>query len=516
MPEKRQRGQALHLDNLQETLDASPDAKRKGNQQFETPIEWAEALSVPLTQFRQVIADLNCGGGNLLRAAKNASTKTLLGVDLDPRSRSSEITTIIGDVNAVYPLLNEVETRFDLLVLNPPFSLRWQDVVGEYERGVGGYIRGRKPPKPGKLVDSTFQTYHMALELLSAQGEGMMICNAATATRLIGDDEHIWLRLNLPNFFPGTDADMRVAVLYFTSQGRKDPLAPPETLELHTVTPMSLTEILKPFCFRADLWSGTRVKSDWVANNNTVSRFDITRSEWLRRDNEKKGKIEWNISLGRDGLIYRYLTPFERMSDQRAPADLVDELDTLKGKNPMELVVQRNTRVALMRAVESGIWRVQPELIAAVHAAIIEYNGVRAPFVHLNEIQRLGYLDENDSITCKCAYSSFIQAASYPLSTVTFMGFKEEQRKRIDRSAETVEVTGQELLIKISDTMGKAHGFTQFPMTKDQMREHSIDTNHTLQVLVDNFSIPEVADVSLTNPTLYQGFREKLLQLQTL
>jgi hypothetical protein len=510
----RQRGQSLHLDNLQETLDASPDTIRKGTQQFETPLEWAEALCVPLTQYRPTICDFNCGGGSLLKAARNSTTKNLLGIDIDPRSRNSDFTTIIGDLNAIYPLMGQVSTQFDMLVLNPPFSLRWPEVVGEpdIKRGM---VMGRKPPVPGRMIDSTLATYRMAVEALTVQGEGMMICNLATAKRLIGDDEHIWLRLDLPNFFPGTDADMRVGVLYFLKQGRAEPLAPPEELTLNTVTPESLASILKPYCFRGELWSGQRVKSDWVADINTIPRFDMARSEWLRLENEKKGRIEWNIKLTTDGTIYRYLTPFERFSSQRVPADLVDELDTLKGKNPMELVVQRNTRVALMRAVESGIWRVQPELITAVREAVREYNSVRAPFVHLNEIQRLGYLDENDSILCNRSYSAFVAGAYYQLSTVTFIGFKKEQRKRIDRTPEWVEVTGQELLIKIGDTMGNAHGFTQFPMTKEQMAEHGVQTNHTLQILVDNFLIPEVSDVSITDPEQYSAHRTALLALQT-
>ena len=87
---KAQRGQSLRYDNIQETLDASPDALRVGNQQFETPRAVAEILALPLPPYRPVICDLQCARGNLLAAAKNDSTKHCLGVEHPETARTAE------------------------------------------------------------------------------------------------------------------------------------------------------------------------------------------------------------------------------------------------------------------------------------------------------------------------------------------------------------------------------------------------------------------------------------------
>jgi hypothetical protein len=56
----------------------------------------------------------------------------------------------------------------------------------------------------------------------------------------------------------------------------------------------------------------------------------------------------------------------------------------------MALVVQKNTREALQRAVESTVWTVDPKLPPAVEAAIRDYHSSRAPFYPLSEVQRIG------------------------------------------------------------------------------------------------------------------------------
>ena len=77
------------------------------------------------------------------------------------------------------------------------------------------------------------------------------------------------------------------------------------------------------------------------------------------------------------------------------------ELHALNGRKPIQLVVQRSQRQALLEAVKPGSpWRVDPKLQTAVDAAIVEYNRVRAPLYPLPKIQRLGYLDEQDDILC--------------------------------------------------------------------------------------------------------------------
>ena len=68
----------------------------------------------------------------------------------------------------------------------------------------------------------------------------------------------------------------------------------------------------------------------------------------------------------------------------------------LNGRQPIQLVVQRSQRQALLDAVKGPcgrppVWRVDPALERAVETAIVEYNRVRAPLYPLPTIQRLGH-----------------------------------------------------------------------------------------------------------------------------
>ena len=146
MKPKKQRGQKLHFDNLDEVLTSAKNARRKGTQQFETPREVAEALCLPLPPTRPMIVDLQCGHGALLHAAALTAPRSdprhLLGLDIDPTASIPDChakfpvnrRVIHGDFTKLAPLLLRVKARFDLLVLNPPFSLQW-DMGGLREIG---------------------------------------------------------------------------------------------------------------------------------------------------------------------------------------------------------------------------------------------------------------------------------------------------------------------------------------------------------------------------------------------
>ncbi len=117
-----------------QALASTPDAANKGTQQYLTPYDYAEALAIPLTYTRPVITDLHCGHGTLASAAANDTTTHLLGHDIDTTSRIPKHpdyprlkrSSIHNDIIQTYQLLLNTACKFDLLTLNPPFSLRWK------------------------------------------------------------------------------------------------------------------------------------------------------------------------------------------------------------------------------------------------------------------------------------------------------------------------------------------------------------------------------------------------------
>ncbi len=495
-----QRRQSLRADNLGAVLRSAKNAARLGTQQFETPSGMAEALMLPLTACRPFITDLQCGHGSLLAAAVNESTRDVFGVDIDPTasvrpSRKLPSCLIHEDLNLVTPLLREVGWKSDLMVLNPPFSLQWPD------------------------GDSTLVTWRLTHEFLTATGEGMMICNAATARRLIlptPEARRIWLHVLSPNFFPGTDPSMELAVLYFAADHHPEPSETPLQFRLLDTDPGHAREALAQFTnARRRLVRGDTLRHLYDATDHS-KQFRAVAAEVRRRQAEHlAGRDGWNIRLQPDGRLDVWLTPFQHFS-AKVPRALAEELQSLHQKHPASLVVQKPSRLALHRAVSGNLWRVEAAAVSAVTEAVKAYHAIRAPFSRLNPVQRLAYLDEEDTIRCTFTTGHFSEGRHYPITTQTFEGRKLERRRRPGRGHEEVLVSGQELAILVTDDTGRAHSFTQFPPKDDLSDERpEADSHHLLSDLVAWFHIPDVPDVATLHPGEYAEFMRRLLALET-
>lgn len=515
------RKQSLNFDNLGDVLGAARNAAKLGTQQFETPVAVAEALMLPLTPCRPVVTDLQCGHGALLATAANGETRHLLGLDIDPTatavpkksttedtegaegkipnsasSASSVVKSVMhGDLNGIVPLLRDVNWQGDLLVLNPPFSLQW----------------------PGG--DSTMVTWLLAHEFLSAYGEGMMICNEPTARRMFGQRgaphaERIWLWVTLPNFFPGTDSAMEIAVIYFAADHR-----PYDggwiDLRLLSAQPAAVRASLLQFARSSRQVRGQTIRREYEALGASAPAWRAVAGEWKRlREAHLKKRDGWNIRLDATGRLDVWLTPFQTISG-KVPKPLATELGSLHGKFPAALVVQKASRLALQRAVNGGIWRVDPAVLPVVETAVREYNAVRAPFSRLSPLQRLAYLDEEDMIRCRATGGGFTEGQSYPLVTETFSGRKLELRPRPGFMPEEVLVTGEELVIHISDDAGQRHSYTQFAPTEEEGDSRAgAGHHHTLPELVAQFHIPDQPDVATVNPELFETYKARMLALQ--
>jgi len=201
----------------------------------------------------------------------------------------------------------------------------------------------------------------------------------------------------------------------------------------------------------------------------------------------------------------------------------------------MELVLQRASRDELLRVAEKVGWRVQSELIAAVKQAVNDYHAERAPLYPLPEIQRLGYLDEEDHITCKADLLNkngrliFKAGQQYSLRTQTVSITRKVSRPNaFTGEDEELEYSGQELALFIRDSQENEHCFmdarlrddpnTKIPNVKqvkeNENREDAVD--FTLQELCVHFVIPEVPDVATANPRGYEAYLDKLTELENL
>jgi SNF2 family DNA or RNA helicase/predicted RNA methylase len=489
-------------------LAASPDAANKGTQQYTTPPDWAEAIAIPLTYCRPCITDLHCADGSLPLAAANDTTKFILGHDIDTNAKIKPHpdhkiarTVIHNDIINTFHHLLSTNTQFDLLTLNPPFSLRWP---------IDKLPTLKKPGEKSTHIKSTLATIRMATQLLSDRGEGYIIANTDTIARLEKsnptDFKHVWLSVTTPSFYPGVSKELSITILYFAKQHINSNIPfPHEDLAIAD---------LDYFTNKLCLFRKTYRKKSMGINDDYNAQHNFTNKQWLAIKQEvdtthKRRAARPNITLNPDGTINAYLTSYQKIDTKITKKD-ANALIGISGTHPFTLIVQKSTRSALQGIISSGVWTISPNANKAISAAISQYHQGRTSLSPLNPIQQLGWIDEQDKIICTTVLGigDFTAGESYKITTQVIESVKEETRPCITngkRSKEKVRTTSSNLQILINQSDEKAQpvSFQQFP---DEDNPHS----KSLQDLADHFETPTVPHVSQQYPELHAEHTAKL------
>jgi len=528
---------------IQSLFESVGNAAVKGQAQWFTPVEWARILALPLSGYRPAIADLNCGNGALLQAASRSFTKQL-GCDIEPLSTTNpQLSThfVTGDVTKFYPLLQAVNWKCDLFVLNPPWDLHWyRDKLKALAESECPAVRDAFAAHDGHTgrdaIDSTVATLCLALDRCSDCGEGFLIGNEATLQRLILTKDaphralaqHIWAHLvirgnicvaNPKGGKSGTD--FHTGIIYFARAPQ------PKCHTAHCASfdaaKLACEELQKNRLLHR---RGAEPKS-YCHAENSAELWKAAGEEWSLRT-AATASPQYNIWLAPDGVIRTHLSLFDMHSDRVSKTDAA-ALFALNGRQPLQLVVQRSQRIALEAAVAPGSpWKVDPALSAAVEAAITEYNRVRAPLCPLPKIQRLGYLDEQDDILC-CkdlrlstlgSRPVFVAGKRYAIRSTTVATNRTGTKMNLSGLLDDVEWNGQELAFFITDESGAERCFMEGRLRDENVtlnlikpgatgrKSRDLEPNpcvidFTLQELVRHFAVPDVHDVATLQPKQY-------------
>jgi hypothetical protein len=447
-----------------------------------------------------------------------------------------------------------LDWRADLFVLNPPFSLAWhrdrlaaladsdlpavRDAFAAHDdRYAGGC--------PHAGIDSTVASLLIALDRCTLYGEGLLIGNDSTLERLIfaknathaAVARHVWLRIAVcGNPMTGrTDCnfehqrEFKTGIIYFA----RDHTLGPRHIGLDGVAELSALRLEDQRAHRM----GAELRNVHCGQDDTLDLW-LTAKERVAEEDGAKPRVPFNLWLTVGGRIKADLSRFEEHStktDKREAARLF----ALRDKTPMELVLQRAQRDELLHVAGPGSrWRVHPDLVAAVQKAVTSYHAARAPLYPLPEIQRLGYLDEQDAIECVQDLGEHFRAGqSYPLRTqtvpVTRLVVKPNAFTGED---EKLEFTGQELALflragtddeeeeycfmdaKLKDEPNTKVGDCVLQKSRSRYApkpdEQKID--FTLQDLCSHFRIPDVPDVATVNPKGYENNLQHLNELEAL
>jgi predicted RNA methylase len=550
---------AIHPEALDLVLDSANNAAQKGQSQYSTPVEIAAALSEHLPRHRPVLVDLTCGPGQLLAGAVNSTTEHRLGLDVDPRGKSGRLSPSIlpqtptgvafhfihGDLTALYEPMRQIHFRADCFVLNPPWSLAWHAtrLEGLADSAVPAVAKTFKVLAHGALsptIDSTLATLMIALDRLTDNGEGLLIGYTSTLQRLLFEsdgaalEQHIWKLLPLPAG-PWGDAGMATAI-YFSACHDTGPTANGEApLFMHRVHGYN------PRRDTVDKWAVLSEKAaSLLPNNRSPYHLALTAS----------GALSVRLGL--------FDTALKRIDKEMAKA--ADRLSELHGRNPMQVVMQRDERNFILGLIHNGSveaplpgdeggaaappypWRVDPALRDAVQKAVNDYNAIRAPLAPLPKIQRLGYLDESDDILCiadltnekrpgaSAPYATVFHAGQrYALSTQSVRFTRAQLKTNIRGELEELQLSGQELAIFVKSSLSADHEGNAVEkgscFMDASLREDNVQIDHgpgaefvhfTLQDLVKHFEIPEVPDIAGADAARHQTFITQLHQLEQL
>ena len=540
--------------NLQAVLDSAANAVFKGQAAWFTPATWADAFARALPSYRPVMVDLTCGNGQLLAGAAAPGTFHRLGCDIE--ALPSDPDQLMGagfparfiqaDITQLARYLHRANWMADCFALNLPFDHHWYRdrlaFLGQSNCAAVEMAFNQHDGRTSKgTIDSTVAGLCLALDRCSPFGEGFIITNYATVERLIfaagaphaALEAHIWCRVtingNICDLKPDTGDrsgnDFQTAVLYF-ARAHTSGVNRAVTVSSLAEAAETLTQIGKA---RLSVRAGSVIRQyEGGHTANTAALWDAIGLEWRTDQNQNRpGDQRWNIWLNADGTLETNLTPFQEASEPIKKEQYV-RLHALKGKHPMQLILQKAERKELERAVfgsngnGDSPWRVAPAVTEAVQAALAEYNAVRSPLYPLSQIQRLGYLDDNDDVLCLKDLPGFAAGQRYTIRTETISVQRSGKKMNLTGELDEVQWEGSELALFIRDGDGIERLFMEERLRADDVRLSIQDENSpspiefNLQQLVEHFEIPEVPDVAAIHPERYQQHLALLRQIEAI
>jgi hypothetical protein len=182
----------------------------------------------------------------------------------------------------------------------------------------------------------------------------------------------------------------------------------------------------------------------------------------------------------------------------------------LSGKTPAELVLMAETRKLLQLLLHSEQESVSPDLRTAIEAILRARLRRTAPFMPLNEQQRIAWLDEVTHISC-CADldDSFTAGSTYRVVCQDSPTSHIIDRQTMHGVAEEVLITGNELVIHIADDHARIHTFCHTSLPD----EDGIHARHPLESLIAHFTIPPAPDITQIYPATFAKLKAQLAAL---
>lgn len=452
----------------------------KGLQQFYSPPEAARLVHEVIGDGISVL-DPTAGDGSLL---KEFNPTRSFGVEIDhDQIRASEggYNPLKGDFQHFYTLLKLGMSPWPAIVANPPFGLQWSDPT----------------LRDGKPTNSTVLTLMMVNRLLAEDGQFAFICGASRYERQLTqlpDHSTIYAVIQCDDMFEGTREP--TVILFGIHDALRSP-ARPGVIDRRTVTRDMLdlcgSWVIAQRNEAMDTYA--RLAVNEYAAYTRPEQFKAIQDEYNRRLEKRIKTREFDAQLFNGDHIQWLPSGFAKMSLQQA--GLLNDFHGLNGQHVAYFAQNERLWFKLSGAEERQLITVDPKLRQAVANILGDIQRIRIPLYELKPQQRLGFLDDIDSLRCKKddPERKFRAGEVYRLDTQT-KGIVEKEERVVESKKEPGKYDLK--------TFEKHKKVMQLTIT-GQGAHYSIQdggdlASQNIQWLIDHFEIPEAPPVEKRHP----------------
>ena len=359
-------------------------AGQKGLQQFYSPPE-ASSLALKVIGDHIAVLDPTAGDGSLLREF-NPTRSFGIEIDADQvKASEGSYNALKGDFQHFYTLLRLGMSPWNAIVANPPFGLQWSDPT----------------LRDGKPTNSTVLTLMMVNRLLSENGQFMFICAQNRYEKQItqiADHSTVYAVIECEDLFEGT---REPSVILFGLHDAIRSAATPGVLGNRKVS-LDMLDLCGDWVLELrekalDDYSSV-ARSEYATYQRT-EELPKLQGEYDRRIEKRIKTREFDAQLYNGDHIQWYPSAFANLALRQA--GLLGDFNGLNGQPVAYFAQNERLWFKLGSAEERGLVTIDPKLRQAVANVLGDIQKHRIPLYAVKPQQRLGFLDDIDTLICK-------------------------------------------------------------------------------------------------------------------
>ncbi|RPI19827.1 MAG: hypothetical protein EHM58_00095 [Ignavibacteriae bacterium] len=496
------------LQNEEKLYESASNFKEKNLQQYYTPVDFASFLArclpvnlSPQSRTGSLIIDPMCGSGNLLLPFSVNPANVCIGFEIDknniPETSPVNMKFYNADFVKISKYLKDINVQFPVLVLNPPFSLKWTD----------------------EEIESQMWTMNYAMTNLFGMGCGYMICLKSFADKMCDSGkfedikEKIIYRLNVKNLFKKSNALAEVSVLFFSRQNITPDITVVD-LDNDNLDMSEMNRIASSIKFL--LSDSCYILHDKDSLDKMSYLVEGCYAEYKKDGNRNKFDI-----IFKHGELHLSLTNYKW---HKIETDFEDKLHSVKEihqKIPNYLALNGRVKNDVMVLINDGVLTISPDALERIERACEKSDLVITPFKALPPQQRLGYLTDHTKIKCIKSFKT----QSVESGEFVKVEFEAGRLYSIDTNTEVNQVDYEKTITvkdnsKYADESAYKEEVRNFFKEVKALRiavytEAGIplilhESTDDIKFLIEHFDIPNPQDVAMKFPRLHKQLDARL------